>query len=141
MSRDHTEREPDASLPPILTQATTTRTTWHSEPIPRSTSPIGIAPSSVSSVNPLHPIPTPSSSIERDDDGDDTGNSLPARPLPMLPNQSVPEDIRLSQPRMSRSITLEPRGSLAPRSGLDWIIPLDDKVWLENSSPLSHTHS
>lgn len=131
MSRDHTEREPDASLPPILTQATTTRTIWHSEPVPRSTSP-RIAPSSVSSVNPLHPIPTASSSIER---GDDTENSLPARPLPMLPNQSVPEDIRLSQPRMNRSITLEPRGSLGHRSGVDWIIPLDDKVWLENFLP------
>ncbi|KAF8804053.1 hypothetical protein BYT27DRAFT_7194771 [Phlegmacium glaucopus] len=120
--------DPDhASLPPIVIQATTTRTV-DSELIPRSTSDI-TNPSSVSSTTPLHPIPTASLSAVEKDEIEPPSNRFSSRPLPVLPHEFVPQDIRVSQPMVTdqaRSITLERRGSLGPRSALDWIVPLDD---------------
>jgi len=122
MNPEHAEPEHHANPPPIVTQATTTRTI-HSELIPRSTSDIS-KPSSVSSTAPLRPIPTASLSVEKDDT-EPLSRRFSTRPLPVLPSGFVPQDIRSEQ---ARNTAWERRESLGPRSALDWIVPLSSDL-------------
>jgi hypothetical protein len=94
-------------------------------------------------------VPTSRSFSVEKDDTENILNKFPARPLLVLPNEFVLQDIGPPEPGISdliyyydqaQSIILESPGSVG--SGLDWIVPVVNKVkYMENYSQASLTHS
>ena len=78
-----------------------------------------------------------SSVIEEKDVADADGDEEEPRPGPRpFTGISLPADI---EPQ--RSVTLDPRASTRrPRSGIDWIVPVDEKVHTLTHPPTSACH-
>ncbi|KIJ98882.1 hypothetical protein K443DRAFT_103221 [Laccaria amethystina LaAM-08-1] len=71
---------------------------------------------------------TSSSTIEEKDVGDADGDEEEPRPR-LFTGTSLPADI---EPQ--RSVTLDPRASTRrPRSGIDWIVPVDEKTFRQKA--------
>ncbi|KAF8151738.1 hypothetical protein B0H34DRAFT_728800 [Crassisporium funariophilum] len=135
MDHDRTEQE-HHNAP--FSQVTTSTAIVSPEPIPRSTShPIEhSSPLLAFSNTPARSLPIASSSVDKDDRETPSTSSHPLPPLPGTQREMFsPGDSRMINLNAGTTLRgLDRHGSVTgPRSGVDWIVPVNDKTFREKT--------